>query len=93
MEAREANMSTQRSMAKRLAVWMIVVVAILMIPLLANAPWTFGDFVFAGIVLSACAAVYEYATRNMSSVKQRAAVAAAVLFFIFLVIGWAATGP
>lgn len=86
-------MITQRNIAKRLSMWAIVVAAILPIPLLANAPWTAGDFVFAAVVLSACATVYELATKNMNNAKRRAAVGAAVLFFIFLVIGWAAAGP
>lgn len=88
-----ANKMKQRNVIKRLGVWAVVVAAVLMIPLLTNAPWTGSDFVFAGIVLSACATVYELATKNMSDFKQRAAVAAAVLFFIFLVMGWAAAGP
>lgn len=93
MEAKDTNTTTQRNITKRLSLWAVVVAAILMIPLLANAPWTGGDFVFGTVVLFGLAIVYELATRNMSNIKYRAAVGAGVLFVIFLVIAWAATGP
>ena len=82
-----------RNIRKRLIGWVLIVGTLLLIPLVANAPWTFGDFVFAGIVLFGCAATYEYVTRNMNDKWHRIAVAIAILFFIFLVIGWAAAGP
>ena len=85
--------NTQGNIIKRLSVWAAVVVAILMVPLLTNAPWTGSDYIFAGIVLSACATTYVLSTRKMSSIKHRAAVGAAILLFILLVMGWAATGP
>ena len=93
METKATNTTIQRNIAPRLSVWAVVVAAILTIPLLANAPWTVGDFISAAVVLSVCAIVYELATRNINDAKHRAAVGAAVLFFIFLVIGWAAAGP
>lgn len=73
--------------------WTVAIAAILLIPLLTKAPWTVGDFVFAGVGLFGCATAYELATRNTNSKARRIAVAAAILVFIFLVIGWAATGP
>lgn len=93
METKVTTTTTQRNIPKRLSVWAMIVVAILMIPLLTKAPWTGSDYVFAGIVLSLCAITYEMITRNMSNPKQRAAVGTGVLFFIFMVIGWAASGP
>ena len=93
MAAKETSTFTQRNIAKRLSMWAVVVVAVLMIPFLTNAPWTGSDFVFAAIVLSVCATMYELVTRNMSNGKYRVIVGAGVLFFIFLVIGWAASGP
>ena len=83
----------QRNIAKRLGVWAVVIAAVLMIPLLGNAPWTAFDFVFGGIVLSASALVYELATRNMGNKKHRIAVGVAVLAAIALVMVWAAAGP
>lgn len=56
-------------------------------------PWTGSDFVFAGAVLFGCAITYELATKNMSSLKHKATVGLAVLFFVFMVMGWAAAGP
>ena len=43
----------QRNITKRLGA--AVIAAVLMIPLLAKAPWTALDFVFGAIVLSASA--------------------------------------
>ncbi|MBA3633450.1 MAG: hypothetical protein H0W58_11695 [Acidobacteria bacterium] len=83
----------QRNITKRLSVWAAIVAAVLMIPLLAKAPWSAGDFVFGAVVLFASATVYELATRNMSNKKHRIAVGVAVLAAIALVIVWAATGP
>jgi hypothetical protein len=83
----------QRNIRKRLLVWAVVVAAILMIPLLANAPWTALDFIFGAVVLSASATVYELATRNMRHKKHRIAAGIAVLAAIGLVMVWAAAGP
>lgn len=80
-------------MTKRLGIWALVVAAILAIPLVLRMPWTGSDFIFAGVVLFACAAVYEFLTRNMKTNASKIAIAIAILFFIFLVIGWAAMGP
>lgn len=93
METKVTNSIAPRNVAKRLPIWMLVIAGVLIIPLVTNAPWTGSDFVFAGVVLFACAAVYEFAARNMSDIKHRAVIAAGVFFFIFMVIGWAASGP
>ena len=83
----------QRNIKKRLLVWAFIVAAILMIPLLGNAPWTALDFVFGAVVLSASATAYELATRNRNNKKHRIAVAAAVLAGIASIMVWAAAGP
>lgn len=93
METNVTKPTIQKNVAKRLCIWALIIITVLLVPLLANAPWTVGDFIFAAAVLSLCATVYELATRNTTSIKQRLVVGAAVLFFIFLVIGWAAAGP
>lgn len=93
MNTKNTNIIMQRNIKKRLRMWAIVVAAVLMIPFLAKAPWTVGDFVFAGVVLFSCATVYEFTTRNMSNKMHRIAVGLAVLAFIALVIAWAAAGP
>ena len=82
--------SIQKDTTKRLRLWAGVVGLILMIPLLAKAPWTISDFIFAGVVLFGSATVYEFATRNMTSKVNRIVVAGAVLAFLVLVQAWAA---
>lgn len=93
METQETITTKQRNVPLRLTIWAVVVAAILSIPFLANAPWTSSDFIFAGIVLFGCATTYELVTRNMKDAMQRVIVGVAVLFFIVLVLAWAAAGP
>ena len=64
-----------------------------MIPLLTKAPWTSGDFIFAGVILYSLATIYELTTRKMTNNKHKLAVAVALLAAIVSIIGWAATGP
>jgi hypothetical protein len=93
METKANSFAADSNMPKRLGVSAVIVALVLMIPFVTNAPWTGSDYLFAGIVLSLCALVYVFATKNMPSRRSKALVAAAILLFIFLVIGWAATGP
>src|SRR5687767_11990643 len=79
-------------MTKRLSVWAIIVVAILMIPLLAKWPWTGGDFVFGAVVLFGSALTYELVARKMSNVTYRAAVGLAVVTALLFVWINAAVG-
>jgi hypothetical protein len=85
--------NTQRNVLQRMAVWVALIAAVLLVPFVTKAPWTGSDYIFAGTVLLVCATVYELATKNLSSLKHRLVIGAAILFFIFLVIGWAASGP
>lgn len=78
----------QRHTVKRLTCWAALVAAILMIPLVTKAPWTGGDYVFAGVVLFGAASVYELSTRAMRDPKRRFAVGAVVLIFVLGI--WAA---
>lgn len=82
-----------KGLIKRLAVGELVVAGILLIPFLTKAPWTGSDYLFAGVVLSICSLIYVFVTRNMKNNLHKLGVAAVILFFILLVIGWAATGP
>jgi asparagine N-glycosylation enzyme membrane subunit Stt3 len=81
------------NITKKIGLWTLVVAAILMIPVVLRFPWTGSDFIFAGIALSICAFTYEFLTRNMTSPAGKIAVAVAILLFIILILGWAATGP
>lgn len=78
---------------KRLGICVVVIAGILMIPFITKAPWTGSDYLFAGVVLSVLALIYEIVTKNMKSTKQKLIVAAILLGVIVLIIGWAATGP
>lgn len=85
--------TNQRNVSRRLSVWAIIVVVILLIPYIAKAPWTAGDFIFAAVVLFGLATVYELVTRNMSSRVHRIVVGAVVLIVLVLVQAWAVAGP
>jgi predicted PurR-regulated permease PerM len=78
---------------KKISIWAVVIAGVLAIPFITRAPWTLGDYFFAGIVLSILATIYEAVTKKMHSTKQKLIVAAIVLGIIVLIIGWAATGP
>lgn len=80
-------------MTQRLSMWAVVVTAILLIPLLARAPWTMFDFVFAGGVLFGAATIYEVATKNRSEKTYRMTVAAVVLIGVLAIWAWAVAGP
>lgn len=82
-----------KNLTNRLAIWAVIVAGVLSIPYLTNAPWTSGDFIFAGIVLYTLAVFYELITRNMKGLKPRLLVGLGFLVLIVLIIGWAATGP
>lgn len=80
-------------MKKRLIKWLVVVFAILMIPFLGQFPWSYGDYIFAGIILFTLASIYEVTTKNMKNSKQKFIVAAVIFVIIFFILGWAASGP
>lgn len=79
----------QKNVAKRLSVWAGIVAAILAIPFFTKAPWTAGDYIFAGVVLFGSATVYEVTTRNIEDSRHRFAVGAAVAFVLMAIWAWA----
>lgn len=79
--------NSEKKLTKRLAIWALLVTGLLMIPLLGNAPWTGGDFIFAGTVLFGAALGYELATRNMEDSNKRLIIAAATLAMVMFI--WA----
>ena len=81
-----------KNMTKKISFWFAVVAGILMIPFLTKAPWTSGDFVFAGVTLFSLAMIYESITRNMKNPKHKLFVGFGILIVIILIMGWAATG-
>jgi hypothetical protein len=76
------------NVVQRLGIWAVIVGAILLIPLLGKAPWTMGDFIFAGVVLFGAATIYEVMTKKMDR-AHRIAVGFAVAMVVFLIWGWA----
>jgi predicted PurR-regulated permease PerM len=77
------------NLVKRLGYWALIVIAILLIPYVGGFPWTLSDFIFAGIVLYGCAAVYELLTKQMANKTHRIAVGAVVVLLLLLIWGWA----
>ena len=68
-----------QNITKRLSVWAIIVALILLVPLVAmqftdEVNWTRSDFVIAGVLLFGSALIYELATKNMSTPKNRLAI-------------------
>lgn len=74
---------------KRLAFWALAVGAILLIPALTRAPWSLGDYIFAGIVLLGAATGYELIAQKTSNQLYRILVAIAALGGVLLVWAWA----
>jgi hypothetical protein len=80
-----------RNITRRLVVWGIIVALLLLVPLVAmqfsdEVNWTRSDFVVAGVLLFGSALIYELATKNMTSTKNRLAlgiVVAAVLLWLW----------
>lgn len=83
----------KRNLNKRLIIWAAIVSGILMIPLIAQFPWTLGDYVFATTVLSILALTYEAVTKNMTKFSHKLIAGVILLGVIIFIIGWAATGP
>jgi hypothetical protein len=77
---------------KRLSAWAVFVAALLLVPLLANAPWTGSDFVFAAVALFDSALVFELVTKEMDNYNHKLIVAFIVLSILGFVWVAAATG-
>ena len=85
-------LNKRKNITKRLSLWAIFVAGLLMIPLVARAPWTISDFLFAAVILFGCATTYEVATRNMKNRNHRILVAAVVLAILIGIWGIAVSG-
>jgi hypothetical protein len=73
-----------KNIQRRLAVWAIIIVAVLLVPLVAmqftnEVVWTLGDFIIAGCLLFGSAVIYELATRRITDSKRRIIIGAVVL--------------
>lgn len=83
--------SSKQSLLKKISIWGVAICLVLLVPLVSGMPWTLRDYIFAGVVLSGCALFYELVTRNMKGKKPRMIAGGAVVFFILLVMAWAAS--
>jgi hypothetical protein len=63
----------------------LVTACVLLLPLLAGAPWTLSDFVAAGVLLFGTGLAYELISRNGSAIEYRAAVGIACATALLLV--------
>lgn len=75
---------------KRLSVWAILTAAILAIPLVANWPWTKGDFVFATVLIFGTGLLFEIArmkAANNNAYKYAAGLALLATFLLIWVNG------
>lgn len=78
-----------KKIIKRLRIWAIAVAGVLMVPLLANAPWTGSDFVFAGVGLFGSAALYEFLADKVSNRNGRIIVGIAMATLVLAMWAWA----
>jgi membrane-associated HD superfamily phosphohydrolase len=58
----------------------LVVVVILLIPYLLNAPWTFSDYVVAAILLSGTGFMFDLVTNKIKDHKKKIIAGLGVLF-------------
>ena len=72
---------------KRLIGIVLAVVFLLLIPLIANFPWSVEDFVIAGILLFGTGLLCELVLRKINRKGYRIALCVAILFGLFLI--WA----
>jgi hypothetical protein len=72
---------------KRLIGIVLAVVILLLIPLIANFPWSVEDFVIAGILLFGTGFLCELVLRKVNRKGYRMILCAAILFGLFLI--WA----
>lgn len=85
------NRGERRTSRWRIAAW-VVAVLILLLPWVAGAPWSVGDFVFAGVLLFGSLGTYEIAARTTGNIAYRAGVGVAIAAAFLLVWINAAVG-
>jgi len=81
------SITEPRNTPRNLGILALVPAAVLMIPFVANWPWTLGDYVVMGVLIMSIGLIYELIARTLSTKTYRIIVAI-VLFVAFLLI-WA----
>ncbi len=80
------NSITQpRNTPRNLGLLALVTAGILMIPLVANWPWTLSDYIVMGGLLFGIGLTYELIARTLTT-KSHRTIVAVVLFVTFLLI-------
>jgi hypothetical protein len=82
--AKEAkNTSRRRGIPWRIAAWGTAAL-LLLLPLVANAPWTASDFVFMGVLLGSVGLAFELAVRKGNAAYRMGAGAALAATFLIV---------
>jgi hypothetical protein len=90
--AREAQITGKdRSIPWRIVGWGTAAL-LLLLPLVARAPWTAADFIFAGVVIGGVGLLFELTVRMSSDLSYRAAIGAALAAAFLNVWSSAAVG-
>lgn len=80
------NSITQpRNTRRNLGVLLLVTAGILMIPLVANWPWTLSDYIVMGGLIFGTGLIYELIARTLTT-KSHSTIVAIVLFVAFILI-------
>ena len=80
-----------RMSRRRMAAW-VAAALLLLLPLIAGAPWSVGDFILAGILLFGSLGAYEVAARISGDSAYRAAAGVAIAAAFLLIWVNAAVG-
>lgn len=91
MEGNAQNGGGRHGSRWRIAAWSAAAL-VLLIPLVAGAPWTVSDFVFAGVLLFGSLGAYELAARMTGNTAYRAGAGVAIAAAFLLVWINAAVG-
>lgn len=74
----------QTNLPKHIGYAAIVTIGLLLIPLLANFPWTLSDFVIGGVLIFATGVVISLVVRFARTKKSRIIIGGIVLFLFLL---------
>lgn len=68
---------------------LLLVAFILLIPVIANFPWTSLDYIFAGTVLTGAVLLIELALRKVTQKTNRIMLIGGILGMVLLIWAWA----
>jgi hypothetical protein len=91
MDGNAEDGGVQRMSRGRIAAW-VAAALLLLLPWVAGAPWSGGDFIFAGILLFGSLGAYEVAARMTGDTAYRAGIGVAIAAAFLLIWVNAAVG-